>query len=681
MTTPTPPKILLVDDEPDAEDLFRQRFRRKIKQGEIEFFYAPNGIAALDLLKNNPDVDVVVTDINMPEMDGLTLLRKVKEQHLPARIIVMSAYGDMGNIRAAMNSGAFDFITKPVDFTDLDLTLAKTFEEVTLIKEGMSAKTQLIGAEEARERAEQSRKFKEQFLANMSHEIRTPMNAVVGMTNLLLKTDPSTQQLKYLKAIKQSADNLIVIINDILDLSKIEAGRLEFEAVDFDLAEAIDGVANTIMFKSDERGLYLNINIEEGIPPILVGDPVRLNQILLNLASNAVKFTEQGGITINVTKGETVNDKINIKFSVVDTGIGIPADRLDAIFESFSQADSTTTRKFGGTGLGLTISKQLVELQGGHIGVSSIVGQGTTFYFDLSFAPGNAQEAHIGHQKPEGFSAKNVRVLLAEDNAFNQIVAQDTLESMFEGITVVVVENGKLAVERLETEHFDLVLMDLNMPVMNGLEATRAIRKLGSEKRNTLIMAMTASATQEAIQECIDAGMNDYISKPFVPDELEEKITTLLVSIPNSAVNNNSIPQDAPKHSQPEELHILVVDDNDFNQMVAQDTLSTLFPHAKIDEALNGKVACDKIATGNYSLILMDINMPVMGGHEATVYIRTQMPAPKNATPIMAMTANVEKFEVDKCLESGMNDYISKPFDPDVLKDKIHRLTSKTQPA
>lgn len=673
MTTVTPPKVLLVDDEPDAEDLFRQRFRRKIRQGEVEFFYAPNGLAALEQLKTTPDIDVVITDINMPEMDGLTLLRKVKEQNLPARIIVMSAYGDMGNIRAAMNSGAFDFITKPVDFHDLELTLAKTLEEVGLIKEGMHAKTRLVGAEEARERAEQSRKFKEQFLANMSHEIRTPMNAVVGMTNLLLKTDTTPVQLKYLKAIKQSADNLIVIINDILDLSKIEAGRLEFEAVDFSLANSIQGVVDTIMFKTEEKGLYLKTNIEEGLPSIIVGDPVRLNQILLNLASNAVKFTESGGITMNVTKGETKDGKTNIKFSVVDTGIGIPEDRLDAIFESFSQADSTTTRKFGGTGLGLTISKQLVEMQGGHIGVSSIVGTGTTFYFELPFAEGKEQ-LDTGTKTTQGtFSGNGISILLAEDNAFNQIVAQDTLESMFPGITVDVVENGKHAIEKLQQHSYNLVLMDLNMPIMGGLEATRAIRLLNGPQKDTLIMAMTASATQEAIQECMDAGMNDYISKPFVPEELEAKITKLLSNTPRTEVEVNFEPN--------EQLHILVVDDNDFNQMVAQDTLNTLFPTAKIDEALNGKIACDKVANGNYDLVLMDINMPVMGGHEATRYIRAELPDTCKNVPIMAMTANVEKFEVEKCLESGMNDYISKPFDPDVLKQKILQLTSKTEPA
>ncbi len=672
MTTPPPPKVLLVDDEPDAEDLFRQRFRRKIRQGEVEFFYAPNGIAALELLHANQDIDVVITDINMPEMDGLTLLRKVKEKNLPARIIVMSAYGDMDNIRAAMNSGAFDFITKPVDFHDLELTLAKTLEEVGLIKDGMNAKTQLVGAEEARERAEQSRKFKEQFLANMSHEIRTPMNAVVGMTNLLLKTDTTNVQLKYLKAIKQSADNLIVIINDILDLSKIEAGRLDFEAVDFSLANAIEGVVNTILFKTDEKGLYLNTNIEESLPPILVGDPVRLNQILLNLASNAVKFTETGGITMNVTKEGTADGKINIKFSVVDTGIGIPEDRLDAIFESFSQADSTTTRKFGGTGLGLTISKQLVELQGGHIGVTSTVGQGTTFYFQLPFGEGDAQHLDTSNAEHQSFSGKGIKILLAEDNAFNQIVAQDTLENMFEGITVDVVENGQLAVDKVQEHNYNLVLMDLNMPVMGGLEATRAIRMIEGPRKETLIMAMTASATQEAIQECMDAGMNDYISKPFVPEELEAKITKL---ISNSANNNVAQQNTVPA----EDLKILVVDDNEFNQMVAQDTLNTLFPNAILDEALNGKIACEKVTSGNYSLVLMDINMPVMGGHEATKFIRTELPETCKNVPIMAMTANVEQFEVDKCLKSGMNDYISKPFDPDLLKQKILQLTSKSE--
>jgi CheY-like chemotaxis protein len=267
-----------------------------------------------------------------------------------------------------------------------------------------------------------------------------------------------------------------------------------------------------------------------------------------------------------------------------------------------------------------------------------------------------------------------VRILLAEDNAFNQIVAQDTLENMFEGVSVEIVETGKAAVEKVQQNHYDLVLMDINMPIMNGLEATMAIRQLPSPYNTTLIMAMTASATQEAITECTKAGMNDYISKPFVPEELEEKITRLL--------SNRNIKLDQAKVEKAENvepLRILVVDDNDFNQMVAQDTLNTLFPDAKLDEALNGKIAIEKLSKSQYHLVLMDINMPVMGGHEATQYIRQQMPAPHNEVPIMAMTANVEKIEVEKCMESGMNDYISKPFDPEVLKEKILRLTSKPQ--
>ncbi len=674
MTTLTPPKILLVDDEPDAEDLFRQRFRKKIRQGEMELYYANNGVAALKHLNEMPDVDVVITDINMPEMTGLELLQKIKENKFVARVIVMSAYGDMGNIRAAMNKGAFDFITKPVDFNDLELTLNKTLDEVGEIKEGQKAKHQLVDAELARERAEQSKKFKEQFLANMSHEIRTPMNAVVGMTNLLLKSELVPQQLKYLKAIKQSADNLIVIINDILDISKIEAGRLEFENVDFSLAEAMDGVLNTITFKAEEKDLSVTTLIDDNVPPVLKGDPVRLNQILLNLASNAVKFTDIGGITIQVSMQGYEDRKVRLRFDVIDTGIGIPEDRLDAIFESFSQADSTTTRKYGGTGLGLTISKQLVELQDGHIGVTSKVGQGTTFYFELAFEPGQLEIADKAADKVAGPSMKGVKILLAEDNAFNQIVAQDTLENMFAGVSVEIVENGKLAVDKVMQNHYDLVLMDINMPIMNGLEATIAIRKLPAPNGNSLIMAMTASATQEAIYECTQAGMNDYISKPFVPEELEEKITRLLTT------HRGSLQQEVKDtFDDNEPLHILVVDDNDFNQMVAQDTLNALFPDAKLDEALNGKIAIDKIEAGHYHLILMDINMPVMGGHDATRYIRTQLPSPKNAVPIMAMTANVEKFEVERCLESGMNDYISKPFDPEDLRGKILKLTSKPQ--
>ncbi|CAN5332723.1 hypothetical protein BH09BAC1_BH09BAC1_08010 [soil metagenome] len=667
------PQILLVDDERDAEELFKQRFRKKIRQGEIELHYAHNGIIALEMLHNMPDIDVVITDINMPEMTGLELLGKIKERHFVARVIVMSAYGDMANIRAAMNSGAFDFITKPVDFTDLELTLQKTLAEVREIKEGQNAKHRLVGAEVARERAEQSKKFKEQFLANMSHEIRTPMNAVVGMTNLLLKSELQPQQLKYLKAIKQSSDNLIVIINDILDLSKIEAGRLEFENVDFSLAEAMDGVLNTIMFKVEEKALYVNTQIDEDVPPVLKGDPVRLNQILLNLTSNAVKFTETGGITINISLVGFVDSKARLKFSVTDTGIGIPNDRLDAIFESFSQADSTTTRRYGGTGLGLTISKQLVELQGGHIGVASKVGEGTTFYFELAMEPGNLMQEVAEPEREHSISMKGKRILLAEDNAFNQIVAQDTVENLFPGVIVEIVENGRQAVEKLQQNDYDLILMDINMPIMNGLEATTAIRQLGGSKAQTPIMAMTASATQEAINECTEAGMDDYISKPFVPEEFAQKINHLLTR-PH---HPSGLPA-KPKQQDP--LHILVVDDNDFNQMVAQDTLSALFPNAKLDEALNGKIALDKIALGNYHLVLMDISMPVMGGHEATIFIRQQMPTPKNRIPIMAMTANVEKFEVDRCLESGMNDYISKPFDPDVLKAKIIKLTSHIKP-
>jgi signal transduction histidine kinase/ligand-binding sensor domain-containing protein/CheY-like chemotaxis protein len=386
---------------------------------------------------------------------------------------------------------------------------------------------------------EHSARMKEQFLANMSHEIRTPMNAIVGMTRLLIEKEPRGDQKKYLNAIEQSSDNLLVIINDILDFSKIEAGKLELEYIPFSISALLDGVYNTMQFKIKEKGLRLSCEVSDDVPAAVSGDRVRLNEVFLNLVGNAVKFTHHGNIKVSCfnkgncvdNNGAVIPNRVNIEFSVSDTGIGIPEDRLESIFESFSQASSDTTRKFGGTGLGLTISKHLVELHGGKISVTSQPGNGTVFTFVIPFDIADSSLIERENKFDENTHLQylsRLKLLLTEDNEFNQMVAVDTLTNYIPGISIDIANNGKEAVDKVAAGNYDLILMDIQMPEMDGYTATQLIRKqLLPPKNEIKIMAMTAGALKSEIQKCYEAGMDDYISKPFDPHLLIEKMSTL----------------------------------------------------------------------------------------------------------------------------------------------------------
>ncbi|MEO5570942.1 MAG: ATP-binding protein [Bacteroidia bacterium] len=397
-----------------------------------------------------------------------------------------------------------------------------------LLEETIELRTQQYKSQ--LERAERSEKHKEEFLAQMSHEMRTPMNAIVGMTNLLLQTEINMHQQKYLKIVKESSNNLLKMINEILDLSKIEANKIEFEKISFKLQDVINNVKDILFLKAEEKNVFLKFDIDPQVPKILIGDSSRLYQVLLNLICNAIKFTERGSVTIIVKPKSIIDKNIHLSFNVIDTGIGIQQEYLENIFESFTQAGCDITRKYGGSGLGLSICKKLIELQGGQISVRSEPGKGSEFEFELSFGIELTEKekeiAIIRTINPvENLSIGDLNILLVEDNPFNQAVASDTLHNFNENIKVDIAANGKIALEKITNNEYDVVLMDVQMPEMDGIEATGHIRNNPEKrKKNIPIIALTANVNSSEAEKCRIAGMNEYITKPFDPLDLFLKI-------------------------------------------------------------------------------------------------------------------------------------------------------------
>jgi signal transduction histidine kinase/DNA-binding response OmpR family regulator len=395
---------------------------------------------------------------------------------------------------------------------------AYLFEDIT---EPQKTEEALI---QAKLEAEEAASAKQAFLSAMSHEIRTPMNAVLGMTHLLLQENPRPEQIENLQTLKFSSENLLVLINDILDLSKIEAGKMIFEETDFDLKELVNNLRNSILYKAEEKNVKINVRMDKSLPDLLVGDPVRLAQVLNNLMSNAVKFTEQGSVTIDIMLESDEGQTLKINFAVIDTGIGISQDKLDYIFESFTQETTDITRRFGGTGLGLAITKRLLELQNSHIYVESSYGKGSVFYFTLAFKRSLKEKSASPSQVLDysDVDLSHVRLLLVEDNEINQLVATKFLKQLH--IKPDYAGNGRIALEKVKVTDYDLILMDLQMPEMGGYEATKAIRELGGKYKQIPIIAVTAAVILDTRDRALAAGITDFTAKPINPNELFQKI-------------------------------------------------------------------------------------------------------------------------------------------------------------
>jgi CheY-like chemotaxis protein/nitrogen-specific signal transduction histidine kinase/HPt (histidine-containing phosphotransfer) domain-containing protein len=675
-------KILLIDDDPEVEGIVSAC----LKNDPVQIVRAADGLSGMSLARSRP-FDLVLLDIGLPDFNGFEILQQLRAMESLQRvpIMILTAWDGLSDKVRGFELGSADYITKPFEPAELQARVRSALRIKRLQDDLTEAIEEL---EKARRQAESATQTKSEYLANMSHEIRTPMNGVIAMTSLLLNTPLTSEQHDIVNTIRVSGETLLTLINDILDLSKIEAGKLELEIRPFELRRCLEETIDLFAGKAGEKHLDLLCQIEDNTPSVLLGDVTRVRQVVANLVSNAVKFTAKGEVVVLVsakTQGPAVTDCWEFHFTVRDTGIGIPPDKIGRLFQSFSQVDASTTRQYGGTGLGLAISKSLVEMMGGTISVSSNPGLGTTFEFTIV-----AQTAPSSFQSPTQrihSQLAGLRLLIVDDNATNRQILM--LQARKWGIIPKDAATGSLALEWLRKgEPFDVGILDMQMPEMDGVTLAAEIRKLRNAQSLPLIlltsMGLWADLPKSALEPfavCLD--------KPVKQAQLQEVLLKILTGTKQETQVRPVVPKLDPTLGSRLPLRLLLADDNSVNQKVA----SRLFQQMgyRIEFVNNGLEAVEAVKQKGYDIVFMDVQMPVLDGLEATQQIRqhereqfhlTQI---QPQTVIIAMTANAMRGDRERCLAAGMDDYIAKPVRPETVQTVLERwgttLASKRQAA